>query len=1858
MNMDSPNPLDTLNPNIPSKLASTKSQVIEKPLPPPPLNSTKSEAQVSNTAASGSETSSHAARPSSSSGATFQRPRKRVTWRNKTCFVALPIDSENGRKTTREDYLNSKDVALRLQEWKNKGYDTRGFLLVSAGLDGRSCFSEGQSREIHPDSGDERRERFARAYRVKIPDDQEWEVYVNQLKEEKLRALGVSFTNEDLPRKSPAPSLMSRQASSQSSAMMISPALGPQPTHAVSYPSGFQAGSNHAPPLGKTGVSHFPRYSVAMPFGEKPLSPSNQFSQPTQSPVYGPWSPQQLLSSNPGSGVASPNTDGRLLNSLGMATSGLLPDQNNTGRIYQHDSDEALNPARRQQAFLPAPQLQHQLQPVSHSHPHNVARNTYEPHSQPLPTTFHRHTEIASPIPRGHRQNPSESLQKEIDEAEAYQQAPADQKLIQQDTAINQHTQYPAHQTLGTKGKESILVDMNRGDSNVGANQTHSVAPDVESHQNVPPRGHSSKASGSKLNVNAPVFKIEPKKSLESEIFAFLGNQATSNSHGDDASSMPVSLNQVNPASERPHLTTKLNVAAPEFTPGAIVSVPTAPSRQFSFSASLPSFRPDAPAFKPIGARVTSDSETSSLEKPVDRTKKIFGDVEFSEVIKPAKTSKAIPIISPEESPEHFEKRTVESDGQEDESGRITQADGRQKRMRRAIGDGDQVPLFATPNQTPWMNHEDDDRAAYFSSSPSPVIEKADASTLEAATDLLEEIIDDLSATEASDLMREDDSVSADGKAFAPHSFHDIDDAASFNAARPSVSSQEHTATHHEPTPDDVAKATIDFLDKSPQFGVDLDQALNRHASRSRSMSPRNLLQGEGIDRIDHAKQDIMDGVRYLEPSYNELNAIIKHLNEESDRGVEGRSRPFKHRNRSISPVRASAPEYHLSSRSPTRDSITDLYRTTRTPQLQPRPNIRSDAPSPSPNRLQGITQYLPRTDSESADTSAVEAIEQISRQIADNPRDSPSWPSKNVNPVNRLNSAGSTPPSDWNDAISSLDDDKFHSRTGFFDTHVNELVGSVVQQRLGPLEQALSGIQQSLAAMSTRSGSRRPRSAGTVEVVVSDADDEEDIEDLSRSRMKTSLTDPKFESLRLAINDITAAQQESVQAKHLAEVMEAVKELKASIPQAHPAQTDPGEIRAVIEEALGKQLRGRSAPVTSSSAAAVAEKSQLQIAGLESMLKVAENRADDEMKALRSTEDTLADNQRLLRSALQEAAEQRESAEATERTLEDFSKERQEMLQRNVILEGSEEHLRKNVSDLSDKTAALEDTLEEYRLSSDQWRTEIDDARHENKDLRRNISSLRAEIDEVNESRQGLRNKFSHLQEESSHVSQEVAADQLRWRSKEQQHVARLEIVSARLEAEAKTRERLELEIERLEVQEGEVTKARLAIEYTEKANSQLQHVITQLRAECHEHLKSTAHYRAISSEAEIAQGRRELIFQEEANSRRAALQAADDAKELALAEQHRLHQRTLRDIQEQHERGLKHSSEDKERSETYFGNRLNLADEKVSHYQDKIAHLEDKLEIVKSAAQAAVQAARNKNTVSSPVSSRAFRSIPKDSEIPEKVSPQALRESILVLQEQLQERESRIEQLESDLSAVDATAPARLKEADVEITWLRELLGVRVDDLKDIIKALSQPLYDREAVKDAVIRLKANLQMEQQEKERALAGRQNFPSIASISDLATSPRALPLAAAAAWGNWRKGREGSRDLNSAANGSVQQTPSKASPQSFFAGLMTPPSTNLRTTPPIAGSSRPLSSTLSHHAVLSPTTPRQGSDHRNNSRIQQAPVTPPLMRKASYDLDASENVTGFGDEGIEGNRMAGDDEEPFGPRLGGIVEML
>ena len=976
------------------------------------------------------------------------------------------------------------------------------------------------------------------------------------------------------------------------------------------------------------------------------------------------------------------------------------------------------------------------------------------------------------------------------------------------------------------------------------------------------------------------------------------------------------------------------------------------------------------------------------------------------------------------------------------------------------------------------------------------------------------------------------------------------------------------------------------------------------------------------IDRIDHAAQgthaNIMDGVRYVEPSYNELDAIMKHLNrDDSDFGVERQPSPWKGRSPSTSPLRHPAPRLHESS----------------TPHQLPAPaNTRSHAPSPSPNRPQEAYQYLPPTDSESANPSLVEMVARSARY-------SPSYrPSKTSPPIHRLNSPGSTPPSDWDNAISSEDEQKSNAESTL-NHRISEIMGSIVLREMKPLTEALSDIQKSLAQLSDSSASRRSRSSGALKVDHSDADDEDDVGETSQSRLKSPLRG-KFDQLKASISEITAAQQSFAPAGQLADIMAGVKELKASVKDSISPPSISGDIRNIVEEAVGRQMRGRSAPVTSSSQAAAAEKSQLQIAGLESMLKIADARAKDEMQARRSVEDELAEKSRLLRIALHEASEQRESAEATERSLREFHADRQQNLQHTSTLEGSQESLHKTASDLSKKNLVLEETLSEYRLSSDQWRSEISDAKHENKDLRKAISSLNAEIKENGQARQAFRARVDHMQGEIVTTSRNVASDHIRWRCKEEEHKARLEILSARLENEARTRKRLELDIEKIEAQEIEATKNRAMCEKMQHTNVHLNNQLAELSSKCNDHqgiiAKLHQQIELATTDADRARSRYELV-----------LEGASHSRSAGLAEAARIHERTVKELKAQHECLLENALEDKHRSETYFGHQLSLADEKVVHYQDRISHLEEKLEIAKSAAHAAVQAARLKKTVSSPSPSNTSLHIAGSSDrehLPEKISPQALRESILVLQEQLQEREKIIEQLECRLSSVDVNAPEKLKEAETEITWLRELLGNRIEDLDDLIATVSQRTYNPETVKDAAIRLKANLQMEQHEKERALA---SFPSLARISNLAAAPKALPLAAAAAWGNWRRGRD-----SAFADLSVNQTPPRISPQGFFAGLMTPPSAGMQTTP-LFGNLREYPSP-SKRSARAPTTPKQSlprQEERDRLLRHQLLRTPPLMRTGSYDLDATES-TPFDIKAVDGNSLAGD-EEPFCPSPGG-----
>jgi hypothetical protein len=168
--------------------------------------------------------------------------------------------------------------------------------------------------------------------------------------------------------------------------------------------------------------------------------------------------------------------------------------------------------------------------------------------------------------------------------------------------------------------------------------------------------------------------------------------------------------------------------------------------------------------------------------------------------------------------------------------------------------------------------------------------------------------------------------------------------------------------------------------------------------------------------------------------------------------------------------------------------------------------------------------------------------------------------------------------------------------------------------------------------------------------------------------------------------------------------------------------------------------------------------------------------------------------------------------------------------------------------------------------------------------------------------------------------------------------------------------------------------------------------------------------------------------------------------------------------------------------------------------------------------------------------------------------------------------------------------------------------LLAVRVGDLQDIINTVSEENFNPATVKDAAIRLKANLQMEQQERERAMSGTGYLPNIAASIKEAATPRVAQVVGpmAAAWGNWRKSQE------------TGSTPSKASPQSFLSGLLTPPASSVRTptTQPTAFNS------TGRRITAQQLANRPSRRQEKMPARDDPPSTPPMMRKASYDQDA------------------------------------
>ncbi|KAK6067964.1 myosin class II heavy chain [Seiridium cupressi] len=745
----------------------------------------------------------------------------------------------------------------------------------------------------------------------------------------------------------------------------------------------------------------------------------------------------------------------------------------------------------------------------------------------------------------------------------------------------------------------------------------------------------------------------------------------------------------------------------------------------------------------------------------------------------------------------------------------------------------------------------------------------------------------------------------------------------------------------------------------------------------------------------------------------------------------------------------------------------------------------------------------------------------------------------------------------------------------------------------------------------------------------------------------------------------------------------------------------------------------------------------------LEERLRHQEEKTDFELHGRREAEDRLSEIQRLLRISSEEEDRLRAVLEERDQKMKSIEHGAGKNAMRLALLEAAQSNADKTQIDLTNRLNATDEELRSARQETRHWRSEAEHARDssrrqtddlvtaidEAKHLRKVIDTLNTQLGETEKIRETWRVKFVSMQDDMAHAAREITEENSRRLKKEQALIARQEVLDARLQAESKTRERLEAELERLEG--GERAGMRAVAEC-----KRLEALLTELRNENHKIQTTALHFQREAKEAresaatevqrtrtsvqadldaaneqvnvvrveleaqinqvqtELAQAlltnesleqQHEVALEDELAKFRAQvdqvkmdaetskahydmmLEEAQTTGASNLEELSRKQQSDIEDLQTRYERELSNKTEDAQRTESNLLERLSLSSSKVEHLQDRVAHLEEKVQIAQEAAKAAAQAAKAAGSSEPAVAHAATiakpQAVAQAMQLPEKISPQALRESIMVLQEQLQAREQRIEELEQTVARLDPDAAIKITKLNDEITWLRELLAVRHSDLQDLIVALSADHLDREAVKDATIRLKANLQMEEQERERALNGGSaiNLPDIAAAIKGAATPRVAqavgPLAAA--WGNWRKGNQPSLNnissmLSSPAT-ARNQTPSRSNPSpasqnSFLSGLMTPPASGLRNTPP-AEQSKPQPTAFGNTgrrytaeqfanrtrgpsltARQAEKMPMPGTPPRRIPE-QQEPVTPPMARSSGYDADAS-HIEDFDDAGF------------------------
>ncbi|KAJ5938100.1 hypothetical protein N7454_004442 [Penicillium verhagenii] len=1898
----------------------------EKPLPPPPTTtndefSTPEYAERSG----GPDVSNKEAEISTPTIEIPQRRRKKIVWKGKACVIDIPVDDPRGTEASGQHIMKPEEVEARLKQWEEQGYDVRGFTIGDVHDTAEPTELGSLTRPLYPDPAETHEEGKAQPAFIRFPDKAVWDSYVAHLQEEKLRALGVSFGDDE-----PGPSISPASGSMNHSQTPFPGLVASPPIPSASSASNPLGGIHPFSPqfgqsTGAGGIgslaSPASQFSVQTPFMGMNGMDQNMISgfpfqyQPTP-PAQGAMTPQSLINIRQANGSVGPG-------GLQNFTSMMSPVSPMHDQVPFHSAfndgfqeKEMYNGRFGNEIYEDGPPFPTPQTPVND------------------PSQFHAsNVEIAHPTPRGHGHNLSETLQRGLEnmtQPEYHLNHPIEHSMETDEHDASHHdlnanilksrwalpenhahhqvqngpsqaahsfAQHP-HQFYNEQYAHDNAHEGSDFDTNpsiTGTPQTRGAQPNQGSWHEAKPsagsfRGHHSRLSTSSFNVEAKEF--DPTASFGSQSAPF-----------------------VNPAFQFGGVEQPGYGFAPatSFPPPGIKNAPINPNPnpepkpKSSFKFSAASFNVDAPVFNP-SASITSNH---TAKQPSESRAKIFGDIDISEMPKGSKESKAVPIVRPDDEVEPKEEDDEQwtHDGLE---GRPVPTD-RHKRARRAVGHAEGEARYSIsthplgesgnaqasntlqnvaegkensfPGDIDNFSHKRTERdgtpdseadtwtlfdaqrdadAGSHSATPGPEEQSKDATESIEETGL--EQSGDAPKAHSSQESQDKNMLSATARPFefkpAVSSFSPSGiKPPNFGEQSPSMRKSEHQQ-------DEKKKSGLmasRFAAASPpkSHPPPISQTI------APFQEPENLTAQQKLEYYRESADE--------SPDDDELNAIMEQLNDDSDVGIERQATPL--------PLTTPLPRQYISESvgGPTKERPFGSA------------EGRSEAPSPSPGG--GHKSYrldIPKlaSDIDAQSTGTFSPVKSLISRIQ--------------SPVRQLITENDHV-SDWDDMISSGEDEKFFNRNRFFDRRINDIVGSAIEDRLSPMERALAVIQQSVASLATGAATRRVLSSNSAELEDSDADDEDDGEEAretsSRDRSPHHMRDRKVEMLKsivmeaLVTHDMPHRSAPHSSHSEMALLKESIAELQA-LTIKKLAQDPVGDMREILEETLARQL-AQQTPRLSEAEEIGADSLMLQIDGLKSMLRLADERSEQEFRARREAQESIGQLQSLLKLAEEDAARHSAAAEDAEARFLYFKEEKiphlEKMQFRSESLAEENETLKVTLAELSSKNIALEGTLDEYRVTSDHFRRQLETTKDENKSLHETVDHLRTRIEDSMHARQNLTEKFDRLQNDMVTVTSEVVQDQAAARRREEDQTAKHNELRAAHAREIKLREQLEQDVREFEVREREAAKIKFVHEQSLQENSRLEEIIAKLRAENQDlQLKSARFEREfndaresgiievqrtrtsmeadieaansqvnivraeleaqiirlqsqvdhISMNADTARERYEMLLEDANDSKVTAMSIAKESRETALEDQRKTHERVLNDLRERHARALHNSSEDRQRGEAHTEERLALAGEKVIHLQDRVQHLEEKLEIAQSAARAAAEAAQKAGSAPIPVpapapvhahSSSPSMSFNKGSNEPDKISPQALRESIFVLQDQLQQRETRIEELEQEVASVDKDAPNKIKERDSEITWLREVLGVRIDDLQDIIKTLSQPSFNQHAVRDAAIRLKANLQMQQQERERAMSG----PALPSLQSIAASPRSLPLAAAAAWGNWRKGRENANGGNSPSD----QTPSKSSNASaFLSGLLTPPSSHVRQNAPHA--SAPVRSYAETRPLRGFSSPRRDSV-RSEASIPEPPKTPPLLRRSSYDHDAEP-------ANYEGDSFATDDIEST---IGGMV---